>query len=77
MNRVYDFIQAWGPAMVFFLCISVIIGMMVNSGRKSAKHPITESPVYRVEVVEGCQYIIYYGIAHKGNCTNSIHTYNQ
>lgn len=31
---------------------------------------------YSVEVIDGCQYInIGRGLAHKGNCTNSIHIY--
>ena len=31
---------------------------------------------YRVVLIDGCQYIVHdRGIAHKGNCTNSIHMY--
>lgn len=27
---------------------------------------------------QGCQYIrFYYGVTHKGNCTNVIHSYNK
>jgi prepilin-type N-terminal cleavage/methylation domain-containing protein len=30
-----------------------------------------------IKVVEGCEYISYdRSLAHKGNCTNSIHIYN-
>jgi hypothetical protein len=29
-----------------------------------------------VVLIDGCQYIVHdRGIAHKGNCTNSIHMY--
>jgi len=33
---------------------------------------------YRVIVIDRCQYIEYdRSIAHKGNCTNTIHIYNK
>lgn len=31
---------------------------------------------YCVKVIDGCQYVVIgHGMAHKGNCTNSIHIY--
>lgn len=34
--------------------------------------------IYSVKVIDGCQYILRdRGIAHKGNCTNSIHIYTK
>ena len=61
------------PAM-FFLCAGV-----VGCDRRlpeSIEHRNYADTSYCVIVIDGCQYIRSgHGIAHKGNCTNSIHKY--
>ncbi len=34
--------------------------------------------LYNILVIDGCEYICHgtHGFAHKGNCTNAIHIYN-
>jgi serine protease inhibitor len=69
----------------FILIIAVLMLMLTGCGENNCVNQSDQFP-YQVVNIDGCQYIkirnetylfYIYTICHKGNCTNSIHKFNQ
>lgn len=70
--------------VVFAVLVVIAVGCTDQREKDTVTLPVVTSSSggrYFVTVVEGCEYIACYThngfwtLSHKGNCTNSIHTY--
>lgn len=80
-KNFFAFVGAATVALAMFGAGAILAGCDSN---KNIVPPIPSTSyyteangwVYCVKVIDGCQYIVVgHGMAHKGNCTNSIHIY--
>jgi predicted Zn-dependent protease with MMP-like domain len=78
MKTKTDKVAEW-LAFVFALGVVISVVVFVNNRRKELLDQKEVEWAYKVIVVDGCQYIEMGNrvVAHKGNCTNSIHIYNK
>jgi hypothetical protein len=66
------------PVFIILVGIAIFISLVVGiQSGKIRTNTVTEVQ-YRIHLIDGCQYVSATGsnaLAHKGNCTNSIHLY--
>jgi prepilin-type N-terminal cleavage/methylation domain-containing protein len=89
MKKAFTLIELMIVIAILAILASVILPIIghVNdkaNGQHSTYYPVTlptgKNISYGAElfIIDGCQYIRWNGgLAHKGNCTNSIHSHNQ
>jgi len=79
-----------GFTLIEFLIVVTILGLIASIAipafqkAKVKAEEVTSNKTVKIngfnwdiKVIDGCEYISYdRSIAHKGNCTNSIHVYN-
>ena len=71
MNKFLGYLIGFSCVGLVIFSIVGIVYLVSQENKVKSK----EGFIYRLYIIEGCQYISYGsgGITHKGNCTNSIH----
>ena len=62
--------------IIFSICnyLSMQTGKNVVIQETNKSNTLEE---YNIVIIEGCEYFRYYGLCHKGNCSNPIHKKEQ
>lgn len=89
MQKWHNIITMAAISLVPTFVLILAAGLVgCNSEKKEVLSTTLESPSnynYKIEVIEGCEYILAWGrgypnsgamLTHKGNCKNPIHSYN-
>ena len=69
---------------IILLCMGIgYVALCVGCQPRESDYGSETNIGYSIVKIDGCEYILYSpmgnkaGLAHKGNCTNEIHIYNE
>ena len=71
LDKILPFLMIGGTLVLIALSVAGIVFLVSQENKIKSK----EGFIYRLFVIDSCQYISYggSGITHKGNCTNIFH----